>query len=251
MNVRMHIRTLEIWLDDTKRTKEPRPMFEKQPEAVQQRVKLLATESLRQSDPSGWFETLYAEANDHSEQVPWASLTPHPYLQDWLEHYKPQGDGCSVLVIGCGLGDDAEALAQRGFRVTAFDISPTAIAWCRKRFPNSPVTYVVADLFAVPEAWHRAFDLVVESRTIQSLPLSVRSKVIESIGQLMAKGGRLLVITRVRDPDVEPDGPPWPLSNKELAQFQGLGLQEVRRDSFCDTDNDSVKKLRLEYLRAY
>jgi len=226
-------------------------MFEKQPEAMQQRVKSLATESLRQSDPSGWFETLYAEANDHSEQVPWASLTPHPYLQDWLEHYKPQGDGCSVLVIGCGLGDDAEALAQRGFRVTAFDISPTAIAWCRKRFPDSLVTYVVADLFAMPEAWHRAFDLVVESRTIQSLPLSVRSKVIESIGQLVAKGGRLSVITRVRTDDAEPDGPPWPLSNKELAQFQGLGLQEVRRDSFCDTDNDSVKKLRVEYLRAY
>ncbi len=226
-------------------------MFEKQPEAMQQRVKLLATESLRQSDPSGWFETLYTEANGHSEQVPWANLTTHPCLQDWLEHYKPQGDGRSALVIGCGLGDDAEALAQRGFRVTAFDISPTAIAWCQKRFPDSFVTYVVADLFAMPPAWHRAFDFVVESRNIQALPLGVRPKVIQSIGQLVANGGRLLVITRVRTHNAEPDGPPWPLSDKELAQFQELGLQEIRRDSFGDANNDSVKKLRLEYLRAY
>lgn len=66
-----------------------------------------------------------------------------------------------------------------------------------------------------------------------------------------AKGGRLLVITRFRAHNAEPDGPPWPLSDKELAQFQELGLQEIRRDSFGDTDNDSVKKLRVEYLRAY
>ena len=77
----------------------------------------------------------------------------------------------------------------------------------------------------------------------------VRPKVIESIGQLVAEGGRLLVITRVRDPDVEPDGSPWPLSDKELAQFQELGLQEIRHDSFGDADNDSIKKLRIEYVR--
>ncbi len=226
-------------------------MFEKQPETIQQRVQSLVTKSLRQSDPTGWFETIYTEANGDSEQVPWASLTAHPDLQNWLEHYQPQGDGRSALVIGSGLGDDAEALAQRGFRVTAFDVSPTAIAWCRKRFPNSLVTYVVADLLALPPAWHRAFDLVVESRTIQSLPLSVRPQVIESIGQLVAKGGRLLVITHFRALDAEPDGPPWPLSDQELAQFQELGLQEIHRDSFGDIGNDSVKKLRIEYLRAY
>ncbi len=34
-------------------------MLKKQPKAMQQRVKSLATESLRQLDLSGWFETLY------------------------------------------------------------------------------------------------------------------------------------------------------------------------------------------------
>ena len=57
-------------------------------------------------------------------------------------------------MVACGLGDDAEALAAAGWRVTAFDISPAAIAWCRERFPASPVDYQVQDLSAVPSSWH-------------------------------------------------------------------------------------------------
>lgn len=222
-------------------------MFEQQPEAIQQKVKSLATQSLSQSDPSGWFDVLYAQADGDSSQVPWAKLTMHPYLQNWLDTYQVQGDGRSALVIGCGLGDDAQALQERGFQVTAFDISPTAIAWCRQRFPDSSVTYIVADLFALDPSWHRAFDLVFESRNIQALPLSVRSNVIEAIASLVAKEGTLLVITRHRDSDAEPEGPPWPVSDKELAQFQELGLREIRRDTFFEGDGNTVQQLRLEY----
>ena len=225
-------------------------MFEQQPEAVRQKVKVLATQSQSQSNPSGWFEVLYAEANQDVLQVPWAKLTIHPYLQDWLDSHVPQGESSCALVIGCGLGDDAEGLQERGFKVTAFDISPTAIAWCRKRFPNSSVTYVVADLLALNPAWHRAFDFVVESRNIQALPLSVRSNVIQAIASLVAPGGTLLVITRSRDTDTEPDGPPWPLCDRELAQFQELGLLEIRRDTFYEGNDNAVKQLRIEYRQT-
>ncbi|MBE9128954.1 MULTISPECIES: class I SAM-dependent methyltransferase [unclassified Coleofasciculus] len=222
-------------------------MFEQQPENLRQKVKSLATEALDKSDPSGWFEVLYSEANENPEQVPWAKLTPHPYLQDWLDRYQIQGDNRCVLVIGCGLGDDAEALARLGFKVTAFDISPTAIAWCQKRFPDSSVNYLVANLFAPNPEWHRAFDLVVESRNIQALPLNVRSEVIEAIASWVTKGGTLLVITRFRDTDAEPDGPPWHLSESELAQFKELGFSEIRRDTFIEEENPSITQLRIEY----
>lgn len=222
-------------------------MFEQQPETLQQKVKLLAMEAQDNCDPSGWFEILYSQANDNPDQVPWAKLTPHPYLQNWLERNQIQGNACSALVIGCGLGDDAEALAGLGFKVTGFDISPTAIAWCQKRFPDSSVTYLVADLFALDPGWHHRFDLVVESRTIQALPLSIRSQAIQAIASLVAKGGTLLVITRFRDTDAEPDGPPWPLSESELSQFQDWGLEEVGRDPFTQEDNPSVKQFRIEY----
>ncbi len=67
-----------------------------------------------------------------------------------------------ALVVGCGLGDDAEFLSQQGFTVTAFDVSPTAIAWCKQRFPGSTVSYHVTDLFEPSAKWLSSFDFVLE-----------------------------------------------------------------------------------------
>jgi SAM-dependent methyltransferase len=76
-----------------------------------------------------------------------------------------------ALVVGCGYGDDAQWLAARGCAVTAFDISPTAVAAARARFPASPVDYQAADLLSLPAAWAaEPFDLVVEAYTLQILP---------------------------------------------------------------------------------
>ncbi|MDJ0735764.1 MAG: class I SAM-dependent methyltransferase [Nostocaceae cyanobacterium] len=224
-------------------------MSEKEPQELRQKIKLLVDESLRQSDPSGWFEPLYTQANGDPSQVPWANLTTSPHLEEWLDNYLPQGDRGSALVIGCGLGDDAEALQAKGFKVTAFDISSTAIAWCQQRFPNSQVEYQVADLLALPSTWHGAFDFVFESRTIQSLPLNIRSQVIDCVGQLVADTGTLLVITHLRDNDSEPDGPPWALSEGEIAQFTRWGLQEIRRHTFFEGENNAVTKIRIEYRK--
>ncbi|WP_306299031.1 bifunctional 2-polyprenyl-6-hydroxyphenol methylase/3-demethylubiquinol 3-O-methyltransferase UbiG [Nostoc sp. T09] len=159
--------------------------------------------------------------------------------------------GQKALVIGCGLGDDAEALAQRGFEVTAFDISPTAIAWSQQRFPHSTVNYVVEDLLAIPSQWHLAFDLVFECRNIQALPLSVRSSVISTITSVVAPGGKLLVINRFRETEAEPSGPPWPLSNSELAEFEKLGLHQTQRFVFLESEQLDVKQLLIEYQRRH
>ena len=226
-------------------------MFEKQPQEIQDRVKTLANQSLKQSNPSGWFEILYSEANQDASQVPWAKLKIHPHLQDWLNKSDFETNNKSALVVGCGLGDDAEALQKLCFQVTAFDISSTAINWCKQRFPESQVNYLVADLFDLPSEWNKTFDLVIEIRNIQALPLNVRTEAIKSVGKLVASNGKLIVITRFRDSDTEPDGPPWALSEKELAQFQELGLKEMRRQVFFEGDNREVTKLWIEYFKGY
>lgn len=225
-------------------------MFEQQPKTLREKVELLATESIRQENPSGWFETLYKDADGDSSQVPWAKNSTHPYLQEWLKIYTPKGEGYSALVIGCGLGDDAEALANQGYQVTAFDISDTAITWCQQRFPNSTVTYLIADIFTLPSEWQNSFDLVYECRNIQALPVSVRQTVISSIAPLVSEKGTLLIITRFRDHDTEPEGPPWALSEQELSQFQQLGLTEVHRDVFVEGEEEKIKQVRIEYHRV-
>lgn len=224
-------------------------MFEQQPQNLQLRVQKLAQEALQQAEPSAWFDVLYAEAQGDATQIPWAKLSPHPYLQEWLADHQPFTLGQKALIIGCGLGDDAEALAKLGLNVTAFDISPTAITWCQQRFPNSSVNYVIADLFALPEEWHLGFDFVFECRNIQALPLNVRSSAISSVASLVALGGTLLLVNRVRDTEAEPSGPPWPLSDSELQQFECLGLQQVEKTVYQESEPFGVKQVRIEYQR--
>ncbi|MBW4643258.1 MAG: methyltransferase domain-containing protein [Goleter apudmare HA4340-LM2] len=224
-------------------------MFEQQKENLQLHVKQLATAAVQRSEPSAWFEVLYAEAQGDAALIPWAKLAPHPYLQDWLTNHQPFTSKQKALVIGCGLGDDAQALADLGFEVTAFDISPSAIAWCRQRFPNSTVNYLVADLLTIPSQWYLAFDFVFECRNIQALPLNVRSSVISSVASLVAPGGTLLLITRVQDTEAEPSGPPWPLSDSELKQLESLGLQPVEKLPFLESEQINIKQVRIEYQR--
>jgi SAM-dependent methyltransferase len=96
-------------------------------------------------------------------------------------------------------------LSRQGYRVLAFDISPSAIAMCRQRYPDSTVDYRVADLFKLPAEWRRGFDLVYECNTIQILTGPARALAIEAIADLVADGGDILVSCRSRDKDAPLD----------------------------------------------
>jgi SAM-dependent methyltransferase len=180
------------------------------------------------------FDEIYARAGDDLASVPWARLAPHPLLMMWLDSADSPGDrsghaaGQEALVVGCGLGDDAEELARRGYVVTAFDVSPTAIARCQERFPRSPVCYRVADVLDPPGEWRGRFGLVVEVNTIQSLPRADRPAAIAAIAGAVAQGGLLFVRCRAGGED-EPDSPerPWPVRRSELDGFTAAGLIQV------------------------
>ena len=69
-----------------------------------------------------------------------------------------------------------------------------------------------------------------------------------SEGLLLSEGGTLLIITRHRDHNISPEGPPWAVSDVELSQFQELGLTEISRKTFLEGDKVTIKKLRIEYF---
>jgi SAM-dependent methyltransferase len=173
-----------------------------------------------------WFEEIYVLARGNPDAVPWAALAAHPALVQWLDE-QPATPGQRALVVGCGLGDDAEELAARGYAVTAFDLSPTAIDWCRQRFPSSVVDYEVADLFGLPAAWVGAFDLVVEIKTLQSLPPSSRIEAVAALAAMVGPGGRLFVHCLAGRDYERANTRPWPVSRAELGAFLDAGLVEV------------------------
>lgn len=182
-----------------------------------------------QGEPAdqGWFDRLYKAAEGDPRKVPWQQGDAHPLLSPWLDERGALGPDLEVLVIGCGLGNDAEAVAARGGRVTAFDLSPEAIAWARRLHPDSPVDYQVADLFEPPTAWRQAFALVVEVHTVQAMPAALRARALPALADLVAPGGELLAIARHRDEGAPDPGPPWALAETEWAALEAAGLTRV------------------------
>ena len=207
----------------------------------------LAAESIAVGDPTGWFERLYAAAEAGETAVPWDRGEPSRFLTQWALARAGDGAGKRAVVVGCGLGDDAEFIAGLGFQTVAFDISPTAIATARRRFPVSAVRYQTADLLDPPPAWQQAYDLVVESLILQALPDPPRRDAIARIGGLVAPGGTLIVIARAREPGQAVQGPPWALSGPEVDALADGGLEPVRIEDI--TEPPWPRRWRAEFRR--
>lgn len=214
-------------------------------------VDRIAAEGIARGDATGWFDQIYRAAAGDPSVIPWADEKPNPWLIEWLEREHPVASGSTAVVVGCGLGDDAEELARRGFDVTGFDISETAIAWARRRFPDSPVEYRLADLFALPDLLVGAFDFVFEAYTLQPLPVGVRDSAIAAVASLVAPGGTALIVTRGREDDEEVSGPPpWALSRRELEGMAIAGLMPEAFEEFIDYSRDvPIRRFRASYLR--
>ncbi|MEP6357149.1 MAG: class I SAM-dependent methyltransferase [Hyphomicrobiales bacterium] len=176
-----------------------------------------------------FFDAVYEEAKGDEAAVPWADLEPKDYLIEWLAKSADQviGQGKSAIDVGCGLGDNAEAMAAHGYATTAFDVVVKAIDWAKKRFPATGVNYQVADLFALPDEWMQSFDLVHECYTLQALPPEMLHETSKAICGLVAPGGKLLIYTRARADGAEANGPPWPIEEQFLDLPKQFGLTKL------------------------
>ena len=213
-------------------------------------AKKLAGEFIEKGDAVGWFDALYAEAAGDHEHIPWADLKPNRFFQVWAEKVDLKGNNRKALVVGCGLGDDARFLYDRGFDVTAFDISPTAIDWARKLHADTGIKFFVADLFTPPKEWYQAFEFVLEIYTIQPLPLEMRPQVIDAIANFVEFKGKLVVVTRGREDDEVPPEMPWALSRRDLSRFEANGLKQIYFEEMpAEDDEVPVNRFVVEYER--
>ena len=122
-------------------------------------------------------------------------------------------DPGSALDLGCGEGDDAIWLAQHGWRVTAVDVSPTALA----RAAQHAKTADVADMIT----WERhdlalsyptgTFDLV-SAQFFHSPVGPPRDVALRAAASAVAPGGVLLIVSHAAFP-------PWALSPDPTTKF--------------------------------
>lgn len=114
----------------------------------------------------------------------------------------------TALDLGCGEGGDAIWLAQRGWRVTGLDISPTAIGRARDAavaagLGEDQVSFIATDLSAwMAGAAGRGADSVdlVTASFFHSPVLLPRGEILAAAASLVAPGGHLLLVTHAAVP---------------------------------------------------
>ena len=206
-----------------------------------EKYKEMVKEHHEKNDPLGWFDNIYESAKGDYTKVFWADLEASPYLVQWLKDNPIEKVTKKACVIGCGVGDDAKALNDFGFDVTAFDISQKAIDLCKERYPNSKINFIVADLFDYPKEWFESFDVVYECNTIQVLPDEYRKKARKAMSSLLAKDGYILVSCRSRNENEKEDEIPKPLSKSELDEF--ITIDKLKEQSFLAYDDNQTPRI--------
>ena len=210
----------------------------------------LAQESLDKGDAVGWFDALYDAAQGDASVVPWADLRVNPNLAAWLAQ-RPAGPLGRALVVGCGLGDDAEELARRGCachrvrrRAAGHRVVPPALSRYTSRLPRGGRVAAAARL-----AWSIRF----RGRNLhacKSCRLNCAAAVIENIAGCIAPGGSLLIVARARDADGDRGAMPWPLTKDELAQFGAHGLETITFEDYLDDETPPVRRFRVALSTA-
>jgi len=186
---------------------------------------------LRDEDPTAFWEGRYAE-----QDGVWSGRANQALVDEVGD--LPPG---AALDLGCGEGGDALWLAERGWMVTALDISTTALDRTVRAASAAGlaerVTCLVADL-ADPATWPGATSYDLVTACFLQSPLDFpRAEVLRHAAALVGPGGRLLVVAHAAPPpwadapDDLLDGFPTPqgeLGDLALHEAWQVEVAEVR-----------------------
>ncbi len=200
-----------------------------------------------------YYESVYADAAGDPTRIPWASRHPSKALVNWLNAVAPSLVRCGarVAVAGCGLGDNAREVVRRGYDVTAFDCSSTAVEWARRLDPQHAGAYVQADLFAAPGRWVHRFDLVIDINNLHYIVPGRHGDALAALSRLMAPHGHMLLVCRGADEPVDAGAAsPWPVTEGELVEAAGSAGLVPADPICCFTDDEDIRRIRAVFKRA-
>lgn len=132
----------------------------------------------------------------HSQEgKAWAGDRPSYILDDLLKKYLKDKQNAQVLEIGCGEGQNAIFLMQKGYNVEASDVSSSAIKWCKKA---AIAENLDADKFFVLDVlqnnFSKKYDLIYSISTLHMLVLDEdRKKFFDFIWSHLNEGGIAIV----------------------------------------------------------
>lgn len=170
--------------------------------------------------------------------LPWDSGRPDRHLEQVLDEFAI--GPCAALEAGCGTGTNAVWLARQGFRVTAVDVAPTAIAEAGRKAASAgvAVAFVAGDFLhvAIPGG---PFGFLFDRGCLHSFDTRAeRVAFADRAAGLLDEGGLWFSVIGSADAEPRDVGPPR-LSASEVTsivegRFEVLSL----RASHFDSDSD-------------
>jgi ubiquinone/menaquinone biosynthesis C-methylase UbiE len=112
----------------------------------------------------------------------------------------------SVLELGSGAGDVSLLFAEKGYRVSGIEISPTAVAWAREKAAKHGLQaeFVEGNVMDLSHWDENSFDAVTDGHCLHCIIGDDRAKVFSESFRVLKRGGLLYVSTMCGDP-TEPE----------------------------------------------
>lgn len=174
------------------------------------------------------WEILYK--NQQVESMPWYNEALDYDLE--LELDKLNLNEGIFLDLGTGPGTQAIKLFERGFTVTASDLSPTAIKQASNRYnkgEDTKVKFIVADI--LQSGFNdNEFDFIFDRGCFHVLAPNNRSRYVEEVFRILKKG-KFLFLKCFSEKEVHMGVGPHKFSHdtiKEIFENKGFKIQSVK-----------------------
>lgn len=182
---------------------------------------------------------------------PWDLGGPHPDLVARLGEDRYLGLGNNArraLVPGCGLGHDAEALAQAGWEVTAVDFAAELEPLVRGRFGPLGCRFFAEDALTFSD--DEPYDLLFDHTFFCAVHPEDRPKFGDLAARLVKPGGRVCSIVFPAGKQTEAGGPPWGMVTEDLASVLGPDFDRVEDSPVTYCGHPSWEERWASFARA-
>lgn len=137
------------------------------------------------------YEERYKTAHAHG--VSWSSDVSTPVVMEVINKYKINQSN-RLLEIGCGEGRDSKIILERGFQLTATDISNEAVEYCKKSMAEYENHFSILDCLS--DELNEKFDFIFAIAVIHMLVLDEdRNGFYQFIRSHLAADGIALICT--------------------------------------------------------
>lgn len=158
------------------------------------------------------------DASYHNGPAPWDIEKPQPVVVRLASEGAFTG---AVLDAGCGTGENALHIAERGLPVVGVDVAETALAMAREkaRERGLEVEFAEGDAFEL-ERLSRTFQTVLDSGLFHTFDRDEQTRYVTSLANVTDPGATAYVLCFSNE---GPDTGPHPVSQEELRAVFNAG----------------------------